>query len=245
LSAQALSSLRTCPHDCTVGCMTAIVEHPRGYITTEKYLVAIYLREASNTEAIQARLAERLGHAAPTVSEMVHRLEEDGYVTVDRHVLTLTAAGRELAETVLRKHCLAARLLADVIGLPWHLVHAEAGRWEHVISDDVAARLAAVLGDPTTCPHGCPIPGLCTEVRPTSCLADARVGQRVRLIRLVDPGEFSADELAYLEENDFLPGREATVTTKGPDGSLVLGIGTGTVVLGAVTARRIRVTLSA
>ncbi|HTT91349.1 MAG TPA: metal-dependent transcriptional regulator [Acidimicrobiales bacterium] len=225
--------------------MSAIVEHPRGHIATEQYLVAIYLLEADRTEAIQARLAERLGHAAPTVSEMVHRLEEDGYITVNRRVLTLTTAGRELAENVLRKHCLAARLLADVLGLPWHLVHAEADRWEHIISDDVAARLVAVLGDPTTCPHGCPIPGLCAEVKPTSCLADAKVGQRVRLIRLIDPGEFDVEELAYLEENRFLPGCEATVTAKGPDGSLVLGVGAATVVIGAATARRIRVVLSA
>jgi DtxR family transcriptional regulator, Mn-dependent transcriptional regulator len=230
-----------CP---TVKRMSAIVEHPGAHPPKEQYLAAIYVLEAGGADVIQARLAERVGHSAPTVSEMVHRLEEDGYVTAQGRVLSLTSTGREVAESVLRKHCLAARFLVDVLGLPWHLVHAEADRWEHVISDDVEARLVAVLGGPTTCPHGCPIPGLCTQVVPTSALTDAKVAQRVRLSRLVDPGEFDLEALAYLEENHFLPGCEAVVTAKGPDGSLVLRVGDRKVVIGAPMARRLRVTLS-
>jgi len=225
--------------------MPAIVEHSRAHIPTEQYLAAIYVLQANGTEVIQARLGERVRHSAPTVSEMVHHLEDDGYITVQGRVLDLTPAGREVAENVLRKHCLAARLLTDVVGLPWHLVHAEADRWEHVISDDVAARLVAVLGEPATCPHGCPIPGFCTDLGPTTSLADAKVGQRARLIRLIDPAEFRMEELAYLEQNGFLPGSEATVAAKGPDDSLVLSVGAATLVIGADTARRLRVALSA
>ena len=108
---------------------------------------------------IQARIAERLGRSAPSVSEMLDRLIDDGYVTREGRRLSLTDSGRALAEKVVRKHRLAERLLVDVIGLEWHKVHREAGRWEHVISDDVEARLVELLGDPATCPHGNPIPG--------------------------------------------------------------------------------------
>jgi DtxR family transcriptional regulator, iron-dependent repressor len=80
-------------------------------------------------------------------------------VTRDGRLLYLTESGQALAERVVRTHRLAERLLVDVIGLEWHKVHREAGRWEHVISDDVEARLVELLGDPSTCPHGNPIPG--------------------------------------------------------------------------------------
>src|SRR6201986_1478062 len=108
---------------------------------------------------IQARTAERLGRSAPSVSEMLDRLREDGYVAREGPRLSLTESGQALAGKVVRKHRLAERLLVDVIGLEWHKVHREAGPWEHVISDDVEARLVELLGDPATCPHGNPIPG--------------------------------------------------------------------------------------
>ena len=76
----------------------------------------------------------------------------------------MTTNGHEIARSVIRKHRLAERLLADVIGLPWHLIHEEAGRWEHVMSDEVEKRIVALLGDPGTCPHGNPIPGSVNEV---------------------------------------------------------------------------------
>lgn len=208
---------------------------------TAEYLAAIYVLEQQGGAVVQARLAERVGHTAPTVSGMVHRLEEAGYVTGAGHGLRLSDPGRELAEKVLRKHCLAARLLADVIGLPWHLVHDEATRWEHVISDEVADRLVQVLGHPTTCPHGCPVPGLCVRVPLASVLGGAKTGQRVRLLQVVDPGGLETTTLAYLEDNHFLPGTEATVSARGPDGSLVLEVGDHTVVMGAALAGRLLV----
>src|SRR5207244_6183270 len=94
------------------------------------------------------------------VSETVGRLEGQGFVELrDDRTLALTDKGRVLATTVVRRHRLAERLLVDVIGLEWEKVHREADRWEHVISDDVEAKLIALLGDPATCPHGNPIPG--------------------------------------------------------------------------------------
>ena len=123
---------------------------------------------------IQARIAERLGKSAPSVSEMLDRLEPRTGTSPAAAGGSHDDSGRALAEKVVRKHRLAERLLVDVIGLEWHKVHLEAGRWEHVISDDVEARLVELLGDPATCPHGNPIPGSHTAAPavPTRPLAE-------------------------------------------------------------------------
>ncbi|HXW78557.1 MAG TPA: metal-dependent transcriptional regulator [Acidimicrobiales bacterium] len=207
----------------------------------EQYLEAIFNLEEEGSQVIQARLAERVGHSAPTVSEMVHRLKEAGYVEVTGRALSLTVEGRALATGVIRKHRLAERLLTDVIGLPWHKVHAEADRWEHVISDDVEARLVEVLGNPTTCPHGNPIPGSGAGPEPATVLAEAHVGDRVRLLRVTELVENDLEALVYLDEHAFVPGSEATVVAQGPDGTLVLEVGDGTVVLGTSLAGQLYV----
>ena len=205
----------------------------------EQYLEAILYLEEEGSQVIQARLAEHVGHSAPTVSEMVHRLKEAGYVEVKGRSIILTVAGRKLATSVIRKHRLAERLLTDVIGLPWHKVHAEADRWEHVISDDVEARLVEILGNPKTCPHGSPIPGSGGKPEPATALADAQPGDRVRLSRVTELVEFDQDALVYLDTHGFIPGAEATVAARGPDGTLVLEVGEGTVVLGAPLAKQL------
>jgi DtxR family transcriptional regulator, iron-dependent repressor len=129
--------------------------------TTEMYLRTIYELEEENIIPLRARISERLGHSGPTVSQTVGRMERDGLVVVedDRH-LRLTTAGRSKAVNVMRKHRLAERLLADVIGLDWALVHDEACRWEHVMSEQVERRLLELLEHPTHSPYGNPIPGL-------------------------------------------------------------------------------------
>ena len=129
--------------------------------TTEMYLRTIYDLEEEGVVPLRARIAERLEQSGPTVSQTVARMERDGLVRVagDRH-LELTEKGRSLAVSVMRKHRLAERLLLDVIGLPWEEVHAEACRWEHVMSEDVERRLVQVLDNPTISPFGNPIPGL-------------------------------------------------------------------------------------
>jgi DtxR family transcriptional regulator, Mn-dependent transcriptional regulator len=208
---------------------------------SEQYLEAIFNLEEEGREVIQARLAERVGHSAPTVSEVVHRLREAGYIEVTGRSISLTSTGQELATSVIRKHRLAERLLTDVIGLPWHKVHAEADRWEHVISDEVEARLVEVLGNPATCPHGNPIPGSGVKPEPALVLTDVRVGDRVRLARVTELVEFDMEALVYLDEHGFVPGSEAVVVAQGPDGTLVLQVGDGTVVLGAPLAGQLYV----
>ena len=116
---------------------------------------------------LRARIAERLGQSGPTVSQTVARMERDGLITVegDRH-LELSDHGRSLATRVMRKHRLAECLLVQVIGLDWELVHEEACRWEHVMSETVERKLLEVLGHPTTSPYGNPIPGWPSWARP-------------------------------------------------------------------------------
>jgi DtxR family transcriptional regulator, Mn-dependent transcriptional regulator len=129
--------------------------------TTEMYLRTIYELVEEGIVPLRARIAERLHQSGPTVSQTVARMERDGLVTVegDRH-LELTDEGMRLATRVMRKHRLAERLLTDVIGLEWELVHAEACRWEHVMSETVERRLVDLLDHPTESPYGNPIPGL-------------------------------------------------------------------------------------
>ncbi len=129
--------------------------------TTEMYLRTIYELVEEGIVPLRARIAERLHQSGPTVSQTVARMERDGLVTVegDRH-LQLTDEGTRLATRVMRKHRLAERLLTDVIGLDWELVHAEACRWEHVMSETVERRLVDLLDHPTESPYGNPIPGL-------------------------------------------------------------------------------------
>jgi DtxR family Mn-dependent transcriptional regulator len=129
--------------------------------TTEMYLRTIYELVEEGIVPLRARIAERLHQSGPTVSQTVARMERDGLVTVegDRH-LELTGEGMRLATRVMRKHRLAERLLTDVIGLEWELVHAEACRWEHVMSETVERRLVELLDHPTESPYGNPIPGL-------------------------------------------------------------------------------------
>src|ERR1700735_3628084 len=150
----------------------------------EEYLEAIHELEEEGATVIQARLAERLGHSAPAISEMVRRLRGEGYIQADGRSLSLTPTGRARAESVVRKHRLAERLLTDIIGLPWHRSHLEAGRWEHVISDEVEARLAEALGHPTTCPHGNPIPGSGGREPEMTALSQSVRGDHVRLERV-------------------------------------------------------------
>ncbi len=129
--------------------------------TTEMYLRTIYELTEEGIVPLRARIAERLGHSGPTVSQTVARMERDGLLNVsgDRH-LELTADGHAKAMRVMRKHRLAERLLTDVIGLEWEFVHEEACRWEHVMSDRVEKRILELLDTPSLSPYGNPIPGL-------------------------------------------------------------------------------------
>ncbi|PRQ10520.1 metal-dependent regulator [Corynebacterium sp. 13CS0277] len=166
--------------------------------TTEMYLRTIYELEEEGVTPLRARIAERLEQSGPTVSQTVARMERDGLVVVapDRS-LQMTQEGRQLATAVMRKHRLAERLLTDVIGLDIHKVHAEACRWEHVMSDEVERRLVEVLDIYDRSPFGNPIPGL-KDIGVTN-VPDAHVG--TRLIDLPSGEEF---DVRIVQLNEIL-----------------------------------------
>jgi DtxR family Mn-dependent transcriptional regulator len=209
----------------------------------EEYLETVHSLTEEGTPVIQARIAERLGRSAPSVSEMLDRLEDEGYVRRAGRLVELTDSGSRLAERVVRRHRLAERLLVDVIGLEWHKAHLEAGRWEHVISDDVEERLVVLLGDPATCPHGNPIPGAARAVSESGQrpLSEVSPGSRVRLERISEEVELDMASLAYLNQHGFIPGASARVVEPGPDGTLILELGGSTVAFGPGLARRLYV----
>ena len=198
----------------------AIGFHP----PVEEYLSAILELGADGTPVISARLCEHLKRSAPTVKEMMDRLVDDGYVTRNGRVLELTPSGTEIAERVVRRHRLAERLLHDVIGLEWHKVHAEAGRWEHVISDDVEEKLRALLNDPATCPHGNPIPGShAAVIEPTATLIDSLPGSTVEVIRIAESIEHDDEMLTLLGQWGITPGASVSCGRHGTDGMDVVG----------------------
>ncbi len=188
----------------------------------EEYLETIHALNEEGVPVIQARLVERLGHSAQSVSEMVQRLASEGYLERSGNSLELTVKGRARAESVVRKHRLAERFLVEIVGLPWHRAHLEAGRWEHVISDEVEARFVEILGNPATCPHGNPIPGAPQPDTEQRSLADSAPGAHVRLARITEVIEVDLDQLSYLSEHGLVPGTDARVRERAPDGTITL-----------------------
>ncbi len=205
----------------------------------EEYLEAIHALNEEGVQVIQARLVDRLGHSAQSVSEMVQRLASEGYLERSRHGLELTPKGRERAESVVRKHRLAERFLVDVVGLPWHRAHLEAGRWEHVISDEVEARFVEILGNPATCPHGNPIPGAPIVADGQVSLSEFGAGDRIRIARITEQIEMNLDSLRYLSEHGLVPGAAARVREKAPDGTLTLELSGGAIALGPAICRQL------
>lgn len=188
--------------------------------TTEEYLETILAIEEEGIRPMRARLVERLGLSAAAVSETVGRLAGQGYLELlDDRTISLTKKGRELATTIVRRHRLAERLLADVIGLEWEKVHREADRWEHAISADVEAKLVELLGDPATCPHGNPIPGSHRKANldETTPLAVAPEGS-VTVARVSERLELDDESLRFMAAARLIPGAAATVVRHGADG---------------------------
>lgn len=191
--------------------------------TTEMYLRTIYELIEEEIPPMRARIAERLDQSGPTVSQTVARMERDGLLRVspDR-IIELSSQGHQLAEDVMRKHRLAECLLVDLIGLEWELAHAEACRWEHVISEDVERKLLVLLKSPTHSPFGNPIPGLGRLksglnsepfMGSTTSLSQAAraVEQRVVLIRISEQAQETGGVLAELSRAGMTPGQEMSV----------------------------------
>ena len=182
--------------------MPAVGEHHPAF---EEYCECIFELDEDDVAVIQARIAERLQVSRPAVSEMIRRLETEGLITTDR-AIRLTTAGQALAQRVVRRHRLAERFLTDMLGLSWADAHHEAGKWEHVMSDAVEAAMDRVLGNPTTCPHGNPIPGSLYDAPTMVPLSDILVGHSFTIARIPEELEFAPGVLDFLEEASILPG---------------------------------------
>lgn len=178
----------------------------------EEYLQAIYTLADENGHVFSARLAEFLSFSAPAVSEMVHRLERDGLVTLDGHKeVHLTKTGKAQADSIVRRHRLAERFLVQVLGFAWWKTHEEAERIEHAMSDEMEERLMRVLGNPQTCPHGNPMPGV--TPRPTRQLDSLRPGESAPVERIPDQFEHEAGFLEYLDGVGIKPQVSVTLVS--------------------------------
>jgi DtxR family transcriptional regulator, Mn-dependent transcriptional regulator len=219
--------------------MPAAGEHHPAF---EEYCECIFELQEDDVDVIQARMAERLQVSRPAVSEMIRRLETEGLVTQATGKIRLTDAGRALAERVVRRHRIAERFLTDMLGLSWADAHHEAGKWEHVMSDQVEAALDRVLGSPTTCPHGNPIPGSDYHAPATVRLADVGPGSTFMVSRIPEELEFAPGVLDFLEHSSIQPGREGEVTAMSPDGTMTVVIDGRHIGVGAFASTRILVT---
>lgn len=213
--------------------MTSDDRHP-----SADYLEALYEIQEERLPPVQAELARWMGISRASVSEHVKRLVADGLLAVDGRSLGFTKAGSAMAVTLVRRHRLAEHLLIDLIGLPWHLAHAEAQRWERVISDLVEDRLVTILGDPGSCPHGNPIPGSANEVDPSGLrqLTSLTAGDRAVLRRLTEDLELELPVMRFLEQSGLMPGADLRVDGIGPDGSMSVVVARRSVALGSALA---------
>jgi DtxR family Mn-dependent transcriptional regulator len=218
-------------------------ESPEYHPAFEEYCETIFELEEDDIDVIQARIVERLQVSRPAVSEMIKKMGEANLVYFHGTQIHLTDDGKLLANQVVRRHRLAERFLTDILGLNWAEAHHEAGRWEHVISPSVEAAFLRVLDDPTTCPHGNPIPGTNYQVpEGASVLSDLDAGKNFVVERIPEELEFEPGLLEFLEESNLIPGENGTVTAVSPDGTTTVEVKGTMIGVGAFASNRILVT---
>jgi DtxR family transcriptional regulator, iron-dependent repressor len=210
----------------------------------EDYLRTIYALEEEVQPVIAARVAEEVGVTPSTMASTLRRLEREGYLKVIRRKeIHLTTEGKQVAERILRRHFLIERFLTDLLGLDWVKAHQEAHRLEHAISQEVEERLAKLLNNPTTCPHGNPIPG---EARPRPQkgipLNQASAGKEVELEYITEGGERDTRLLGFLQDHKLVPGAKVQVMDVAPSlGIMNLKVGDDEFAIGIEAAKKIRV----
>jgi DtxR family transcriptional regulator, Mn-dependent transcriptional regulator len=191
--------------------------HDHATVAEEEYLQTIFWLQEAGLPMTGANVARAMQLSAPTVHEMIGRLERDGYITrgADK-ALAFTDNGREHAEGVVRRHRLIERFLTDVLGIPWDEVHEEAERLEHAMSPVLEERMLAAIGDATTCPHGHPIVEGARE--PGVLLADVEPGASVHVLRFENEAE---EILHYLKGTGIHPGLEGTIESNDDDAVVI------------------------
>jgi DtxR family transcriptional regulator, Mn-dependent transcriptional regulator len=220
------------------------MEAPKVSHALEDYLKAIYQLSEEAKPVIAARLAAETGVSPSTIFATLRRLAKEGYVTINRRKeIHLTNDGKQVAENIVRRHFLTERFLTDLLGLDWVKAHQEAHRLEHAISQEVEERLVKLLKNPTTCPHGNPIPGATSGPVPkTIPLSEAVDGQQVELHYITEGGERDVRLLSFLEKHGLRPGAKVQVLDVAPSlGMMNLKVGQEEFSLGIEAAKKIRV----
>ena len=218
---------------------------------TAEYLETIYNVTMEGTDVIAARLAEKFKVSAPNVAAILGRMEQDGLVHRDAaKVIRLTAQGKLEAEAALRRHRLSERFLAETFGLDWITAHEEAHHLEHGLTPEIEARMDEVLGHPSTCPHGNPIPGgvpdAASYLRDQGAirLADAAEGQALRVICVSEVVEDETALLRYAGQKGMRPGATLMVLEREPGGALSVDLGAHSVTVGIDLASKVWVAIA-
>jgi DtxR family Mn-dependent transcriptional regulator len=212
--------------------------------TAEDYLRTIFVLGEDTQPVIAARVADEMSVSPSTIVMTLRRLQNQGYLKVERRKeIHLTAKGRKVAEGILRRHFLTERLLTDILGMDWVKAHQEAHRLEHAISVEVEERLAKLLKNPVTCPHGNPIPGQemhsATKSTPLHLIAE---GREVVLQRITEGGERDSRLLGFMQDHQLVPGAKVTVLEVAPSlGIMNLRVGKDEFALGIEAAKKLRV----
>jgi DtxR family Mn-dependent transcriptional regulator len=176
----------------------------------EEYLQILFWLQEAGLPMTGANVARAMQLSAPTVHEMVGRLERDGYITRGQsRTIAFTDDGAQQAESIVRRHRLIERFLTDILGIPWDEVHEEAERLEHAMSPVLEQRMLAAIGDAKTCPHGHPIVAGARETGVP--LADVQIGAAVRVLRFENEAE---DLLRYLKDSGLEPGLRGTLAAR-------------------------------
>jgi DtxR family Mn-dependent transcriptional regulator len=212
--------------------------------TVEDYLQSIYSLETEGERVISARLARWMRVTPPTAWATVQRMQKQDLVSIDdKKTIRLTKHGRELAEKVARRHRLSERFLSDILGLGWAEAHDEAHHFEHGVTPVIEQRIFALLGNPTTCPHGSPIPGTGATLSPDLVAMNTlAVGDPATVEFISEELEEDLELLRYLDRHDVRPGQSITIHEKVPStGVIVIATGRENVSLGLNVAARIRV----
>ncbi len=213
---------------------------PEVSAVTENYLQAIYKLGERKEAVSPTRLAEVMDVSVATAVGTVKRLTKQDMVEVaPNKEVSLTTKGRTIAESVVRRHRLAERMLVEMLGLEWYKAHREAHRLEHAISPDVEEKLVETLGFPETNPYGLPIPGYSKGSPKMKALADGREGENMKVSQVP---EEDIQLLTYFDEINVKPGAEVVVRESAPfKGTVTIEVNGAPVVLGLEVARKIQV----
>ena len=221
------------------------MERTRPTETVEDYLQLIYTMQKEGPPVIAARVKERKGVSAPTAWATLKRMERDGLVDLaPNHHIELSNKGKDMAESIIRRHMLAERLLVDILKLEWADVHDEAHKMEHAISPLIERQILTLLDSPETCPHGNPIPGLSRDVRAAAHpLRESAEGATVVINNIAEHAEDDASLMHYLQRSSLVPGKRLhidevalsngtiTVTILDEDRNVAVGLSTADLIM--------------